>query len=101
VDLVIAKRIALARSTNAELRAEIFNLFNTTNFAYDGIVATLPAGLPNSSVGETATQASRIQPGQPYTAAAAGTFGQATTTVGRTVGLGTSRQVQLAFRLSF
>jgi hypothetical protein len=101
MDLVIAKRIGLARGTNAEFRAELFNLFNTTNFAYDGIGSVLPAGLPNSSLGESVTQASRIQPGQAYTNAAAGTFGQATSTVGRTVGLGTSRQVQLAFRLNF
>ena len=37
-----------------------------------------------------------MQPGQPYTAGAAGTFGRLTSTVGRTVGLGTPRQVQLA-----
>jgi hypothetical protein len=100
IDLVFAKRIGFARGTNAELRAEIFNLFNTNNFAYDGIGATLPLGLPGS--GDTLTQANRIQPGQPYTAAVAGTtFGRAATTVGRTVGLGTNRQVQLAFRLNF
>jgi len=34
-------------------------------------------------------------------AAAAGTFGRLTSTVGRTVGLGTPRQVQLALRLNF
>ena len=43
----------------------------------------------------------RVQPGQPYTAAAAGTFGRLTSTVGTTVGLGTNRQVQFAFRLNF
>ena len=36
-----------------------------------------------------------------YTSAAAGTFGTITSTVGRTVGLGTSRQVQFALRLNF
>src|SRR5262249_37218935 len=100
-DLVISKRIGLARGTNAELRAEIFNLFNTTNFAYDGIGSVLPAGLPNSSQGETVTTSGRIQPGQAYNTAAGGTVGQRTHKVGRTVGLGTSRQVQLAFRLNF
>ena len=34
-------------------------------------------------------------------AAAAGTFGRLTSTVGRTVGLGTPRQVQFALRFSF
>jgi hypothetical protein len=47
------------------------------------------------------TEANRVQPGQPYSAAAAGTFGRLTGTVGRTVGLGTPRQVQLALRLMF
>jgi len=47
------------------------------------------------------TEANRVQPGQPFSAAAAGTFGTLTSTVGRTVGLGTNRQVQLALRLNF
>jgi Carboxypeptidase regulatory-like domain len=100
IDLVMAKRISFGRGTNAELRAEIFNIFNTTNFAYDGIGATLPLGLP--AAGDTVTQGNRVQPGQPFNATSAGTtFGRAATTVGRTVGLGTNRQVQLAFRLNF
>ena len=41
------------------------------------------------------------EPGQAYTAGAAGTFGRLGSTVGRTVGLGTPRQIQLALRLSF
>ncbi len=99
IDMVFAKQIGTGRGTNLELRAEIFNLFNTTNFAYDGIVATLPNALPGA--GEAVTQANRVQPGQPYTSAAAGTFGRATTTVGRSVGLGTNRQVQFAVRVNF
>ena len=46
------------------------------------------------------SEANRLQPGQPYSAAAAG-FGRLGSTVGRTVGLGTPRQVQFAIRLSF
>ena len=47
-------------------------------------------------------QANTLQPGQPYTAAAAGpTFGRLTSTVGRTVGLGTPRQMQFALRFQF
>ena len=64
MDLVVAKRIGMGGGSNLELRAEIFNVFNTTNFAYDGIAATLPNALPGS--GESATQANRVQPGQPY-----------------------------------
>ena len=43
----------------------------------------------------------RLQPGQPYTEAAAGQFGRVSSTVSRTVGLGTPRQIQFAFRYSF
>jgi len=42
-----------------------------------------------------------VQPGQPYTSGAAGTFGTLTGTVTKTVGLGTNRQMQFAFRLNF
>ena len=95
LDLLIAKRFAIAGTSNFELRAEIFNLFDNVNFANP--VGTLPSALPAS----TLTEANRLQPGQPYTAAAAGTFGRLTSTVGRTVGLGTSRQIQFGFRLNF
>src|SRR5262249_17367998 len=96
VDLVIAKRFDLGGPTKFEFRTEIFNLFDRANFSNP--VATLPNALPSNSL---TTEAGKIQPGQPYTAAAAGTFGTLTSTVGRTVGLGTSRQIQFAVRLTF
>ena len=43
----------------------------------------------------------RVQPGQAFNATSAGTFGVLNSTVGTTVGLGTNRQVQLAFRFNF
>jgi hypothetical protein len=95
VDAVISKRVGLGGGPNVELRAEIFNLFDRTNFANP--VGTLPNALPNASL----TEANKVQPGQPYTSAAAGTFGSLTSTVGRTVGLGTPRQVQFALRFNF
>jgi hypothetical protein len=91
VDAVFAKRFPLAGASRIELRAEIFNLFNRNNFANP--VATLPNALGTST--------NQVQPGQPYTAAAAGTFGRLTSTVGRTVGLGTNRQAQFALRVTF
>src|SRR5262249_30855203 len=74
-----------------EFRTEVFNLFNTTNFANP------PATLPNV----LGTGTNQLQPGQPYTAAAAGTFGIVNNTVAKTVGLGANRQVQFELRLDF
>jgi outer membrane receptor protein involved in Fe transport len=98
IDMVIAKRIGAGRGPNVELRAEIFNLFNQDNFANP--VGTLPNALPTGNAG-TAPASNTVQPGQPYSSAAAATFGRLTSTVGTTVGLGTNRQVQFAFRLNF
>jgi hypothetical protein len=95
VDLVAAKHFPIRGQSNAEFRVEVFNLFDAANFVNP--VATLPLALPANSL----TEANKVQPGQPYTSAAAGTFGNITSTVGRTVGLGTSRQVQFAFRFNF
>jgi hypothetical protein len=95
LDVVASKHFPIRSQSNAEFRIEVFNLFDAANFISP--VATLPLALPASSL----TEANRVQPGQPYSAAAAGTFGRITSTVGRTVGLGTSRQVQFAFRLNF
>ncbi|HKC56658.1 MAG TPA: hypothetical protein VKC35_11060, partial [Vicinamibacterales bacterium] len=94
-DLMIAKHIGISNGPNVELRAEVFNLFNITNFANP--VGTLPNALPNAAL----TEANKVQPGQPFTNAAAGTFGRLTSTVGRTVGLGTPRQIQFALRFNF
>lgn len=90
-DLTLTKRFDLNERSNLEFRVEIFNVFNHANFANP------PATLPNA----LGTGPNQIQPGQPYTAAAAGNFGILNRTVERTVGLGTNRQIQLALRLNF
>jgi hypothetical protein len=96
-DLVVSKRVELAGRTNVDLRLEVFNLFNRVNIdAVGGINSTLPNALPS-----TAGQANTVQPGQAFNSTTAGAFGRETATVGRTVGLGTARQVQLAFRFNF
>lgn len=95
VDMVVSKRVPMGR-TSGEFRVEVFNLFNTTNFTNPP--STLANALPSNSL----TEANKVQPGQAYTAAAAGSaFGRLASTVGTTVGLGTNRQVQVAFRLNF
>lgn len=88
-DLTVNKRFVIGERANIQFRTEIFNLFNTTNFAN-----------PSASLPTVLTAA--FQPGQPYTASLAGAaFGQVRSTVGRTVGLGTNRQIQFALRLNF
>jgi len=89
VDLTLSKRFRFTETMNMEFRTEFFNIFNETNFANPG--TTL-----NNSLSAT------FQPGTPYTQSTAGTtFGLLTSTVGRTVGLGSNRQVQFAFRFNF
>jgi hypothetical protein len=91
-DLTLHKRINLSEKVNLEFRSEIYNIFNRTNFAN-------PVSRLNNALG---TGTNQLQPGQPFTAAAAGgTFGLATSTVTKDVGLGASRQIQLSLRLNF
>jgi hypothetical protein len=94
VDLFLAKHFNLTGRRTFELRVEAFNILNADNFALP--VGTLPQAIP-----ATATSATTLQPGQAYSAVTAGSFGLLTSTVGRTVGLGTNRQVQFGVRLNF
>jgi hypothetical protein len=91
VDFVLQKRFHIKEASHVEFRAEFFNAFNLTNFANPSV--TLPNVL--------GTGTNQIQPGQSYTAAAAGSFGIMSQTVERTVGLGTHRQIQFALRFNF
>jgi hypothetical protein len=89
VDMIAVKRFRITETTNFEFRTEVFNIFNHTNFANPS--ATLNNALSAS-----------FQPGMPYTQSLAGsTFGLLRSTVNRTVGLGSNRQIQFAFRLNF
>ncbi|HEX8286508.1 MAG TPA: TonB-dependent receptor [Pyrinomonadaceae bacterium] len=90
-DLTLQKRFRFTETMNLEFRSEIFNLFNRANFANP------PAVLPNTlSTGSTSQQ-----PGTPFEENRVGQFGVINATVGRTVGLGTNRQIQFALRLNF
>jgi len=94
LDFVLSKKFGLTEKTSLDFRTEFFNLFNVTNFAIPG--ATL--GQATNST----TSALTVQPGQPYTQGAAGsTFGLFTSTVEKSVGLGTNRQIQFALKLNF
>jgi hypothetical protein len=91
-DFTIHKRFPVAESASMEFRAEFYNLFNRAN------LANPPASLSNA----LGTGTNQIQPGQPFSAAAAGgSFGVLNSTVDKTVGLGTGRQVQLSLRVNF
>jgi hypothetical protein len=90
-DLTLQKRFKLTERANVEFRTEFYNLFNRANFANPAV--TLP-----STLGSGATS---TQPGVPYSEANVGQFGVINATVGRTVGLGTNRQIQFAARLNF
>ncbi|HEV8591818.1 MAG TPA: TonB-dependent receptor [Pyrinomonadaceae bacterium] len=88
-DLILSKKFKLTETVNLQFRSEIFNIFNTTNFAN-------PSATLNNALSAT------FQPGTAFTQSLAGaTFGQVRQTVERTVGLGTNRQIQFALRLNF
>jgi hypothetical protein len=94
LDVTLHKRLPITERVNMEFRAEIYNLFNHANFANPP--STLSAGLPS------APGASGVQPGQPFTASAAGgAFGKMNSTVANAVGLGAQRQIQLSLRFNF
>jgi hypothetical protein len=91
-DLTIHKRFAMGEKRNVEFRSEIYNLFNRANFRNP------PSTLANA----LGTGTNQVQPGEAFTAASAGgAFGVINSTVDRTVGLGTSRQIQISLRLNF
>jgi hypothetical protein len=105
VDLILAKKFRVSETMNFEFRTEVFNIFNQANFANPS--TTLANALPSLSYNATtqvysAGTSNVVQPGQAFTQGAAGsTFGLLRSTVGRTVGLGTNRQIQFAFRFNF
>ena len=91
-DLTMQKQFPIRERIRFEFRAEIYNLFNRVNFAN-------PPVQLNQSLG---TGANQLQPGQPFTpAAAGGAFGVFNSTVEKAIGLGTARQIQLSLRLIF
>ncbi len=107
VDLILNKRFHFNDRMNMEFRTEIFNIFNQTNFGDPA--STLSSALPSLTFSTTANAGagafvlgSGLQPGEAFTQARAGSaFGLLRSTVERTVGLGTNRQIQFALRFNF
>jgi len=92
-DLILNRKFRTSETTNFEFRTEFFNIFNVTNYANPA--STLPNAL--------GTAAGLVQPGQPFasTTSGIGTFGKIGSTVERSVGIGTSRQIQFALKFNF
>lgn len=105
LDVTLGKKFRFNESMNFEFRTEIFNILNQTNFANPStrLNNALPSLSYNALTGAySATASNVVQPGQAYSQSAAGsTFGLLRSTVGRTVGLGSNRQIQFAFRFNF
>jgi hypothetical protein len=94
LDITLSKRFAITERSHFELRADAYNILNKANFANP--TSLLGVALP------TGPGASGLQPGQAFTSAAAGpNYGLLTSTVGKYVNMGTSRQIQLAVRFVF
>ena len=87
LDVQISRNFKLGERQSLTFRAEAFNLFDRANFAN-------PTSVLPDELGAMA-------PGDAYQAGTAGGFGGLTSTIGRTVGLGTSRQMQLSLRFRF
>jgi hypothetical protein len=86
-DAQISRRLRIGERQSFVIRVDAFNLLNRANFANPQ--ASLPDGL------------SDLQPGSAFSTKTAPGFGQIVSTVGRTVGLGASRQLQLGLRYEF
>jgi hypothetical protein len=92
IDFTLHKQFRIDETRNIEFRAEFYNILNHANFAN-------PPAVLNNALG---TGTNQIQPGQPYTSAAAGgAFGVANSTVSKDVGLGAQRQIQFSLRFNF
>ena len=92
-DLTLGKQVKIREQKNVEFKAEVYNLLNRANFAN-------PSGLLPSALGRSSNQ---LQPSQPYSASTSGvgSWGTLQGTVGRGIGLGTNRQIQLSLRFNF
>jgi hypothetical protein len=91
IDLTLQKKFVISEGRDLQFRMETYNLFNRANFAnpVSRLIPTL------------GTAAGQLQPGQAFSPATGGTFGQVQQTVESAVGLGAQRQIQLSLRFNF
>jgi hypothetical protein len=96
LDLTLSKKFAITELMNLEFRVECYNILNSPLYQVPNYATV------SGSQARLADASGVIQPGQAYTAAAAGgNYGALTQTVSNTVGTGTNRQFQLALRFNF
>jgi hypothetical protein len=86
-DFQITRNFRFSDRTALDLRVDCYNLLNHANFAQPD------AMLINVSP--------VLQPGEAFTMAQLSNFGLISSTIGRNLGLGTARQIQLGLRLRF
>jgi len=87
LDFQATRSFRISERSGLEFRADCYNLMNHANFAQPS------AMLVNVSP--------FVQPGEPFGAAQSANFGVISSTIGRNLGLGTARQIQLGLRLTF
>jgi hypothetical protein len=92
-DLMLSRRFKVGEAKDFEFRTEFFNIFNATNYANP--TSTLPNAL--------GTAAGQLQPGQAFASSTSGigTFGKIGGTLEKSVGMGTSRQIQFVMKFNF
>ncbi|MEI9812909.1 MAG: TonB-dependent receptor [Acidobacteriota bacterium] len=84
LDMTVSKQLRISERVKTELRGEVYNILNHPNWA-----------APAANLG------SGGQPGTGFTRSTSAAFGQLAATVGRYVGNGTNRQIQVALRINF
>lgn len=107
-DLILNRKFRFHERFNMEFRTEIFNILNHANFSNPASVLGNPLPTFTVTAASGGNQAfytlnsGFLQPGDPFTQPRAGTaFGLLRSTLERTVGLGTNRQIQFALRFNF
>ncbi|MDP9050795.1 MAG: hypothetical protein M3O31_08750, partial [Acidobacteriota bacterium] len=93
LDLTLSKAVRVYEGYSIDFHADAYNVLNKPNYANPGTVRLTQTLATAPGTG--------VQPGTPFTASNAGSFGALTSTVGNQVGIGANRQIQLSLRLLF